>query len=175
MPECRWCRCCDTLHVFSSSAAAGVRVGGKPWRGCDGTGAASRMLCVQEVNRLWQPPRLSRQCMPLLCKASKLILSYPSLCQTVLIPRLISEAGALPYSSALQALAPLRMGMSCGLCLPFLISPTQPSGSAQHGPCAAGVWVLYQLLPAPHVSATRPHLAGQSAQGSLRGRKKGTR
>lgn len=85
MPECRWCQCCGTLHVFSSSTAAGVQVGGKPqtWRGCDSMGAASRMLCVQEVNRLWQPPRLFHWCTLPLWKASKLILLYPSLCQTV--------------------------------------------------------------------------------------------
>lgn len=50
------------------------------------------------------------------------------------------------------------MGMSCGLCLPFLSSHTQPSDSAWHGPCLAWVWVL---LSAP----TYP-LLGRATSGS---------
>lgn len=98
-----------------------------------------------------------------------MILSYPSLCQTALSPRLISEAGALPYSSsgssedgdelwALPAFSDLSHP-ALGLC-PAWSMPSLGLG-------------VVSTLPAPRMSTPGPHLAGQNAQGSLRGIKKG--
>lgn len=60
-----------------------------------------------------------------------------------------------------QSLDSLSMGMRCGLCFPFPISPTQPLCSVQHGPCPAWIWVLHQPLSAPQHNMGRSKGTGE--------------